>query len=292
MSWPLDTQVPTDPVPVPPQVARLAHGAQADDVLGVWINGVGGTTFRLAGSSGVRFVKWQPGPPPAPAAPQPGGLIGPPGDGALAEEARRLAWARERGASVPRVVDAGADDDGSWLVTAGLPGLAAVVEPWLSRPVVAARAIGAGLRAFHDALPVEGCPWTWAADVRLARARARAASSGPGGWTSELLHPDHRGFPRAELLARLADVPDVDRLVVAHGDACAPNTLLADDGSYLATIDLDSLGVADRWADLAVAGWSTSWNYGRDLTAEVCAAYGVDPDEERLSYYRLLWDLA
>ncbi|WP_102509076.1 aminoglycoside 3'-phosphotransferase [Sanguibacter massiliensis] len=292
MSWPLDTPVPTDPVPVPPQVARLARGAQADDVLGVWINGVGGTTFRLAGSSGVRFVKWQPGPPPAPAAPQPGGLIGPPGDGSLAEEARRLAWAREHGARVPEVLDVGADDDGAWLVTSGLPGRSAVVEPWLSQPVVAARALGAGLRALHDALPVADCPWTWGADVRLARARARASSSGVDAWSSDTLHPDHHGVARDELLARLEDVPPVDRLVVAHGDACAPNTLLADDGSYLATIDLDSLGVADRWADLAVAGWSTSWNYGRDLTAEVCAAYGVTPDEERLAYYRLLWNLA
>lgn len=289
MSSILDTQVPTGPVPVPPQVARYVR--PGDDVRAVWVNGVGGVTFRVAGGADVRFVKWHPGPAPVVGTLMPDGRTGPPGDGALAVEAERLAWAHEHGASVPEVLDVGADDDGSWLVTAGLPGLAAVVEPWLSRPVVAARAIGAGLRALHDALPVEDCPWTWGTDARLARARARGASSGPGGWTPEQLHPDHHGIPHAELLARLADVPEVDHLVVAHGDACAPNTLLAEDGSYLATIDLDALGVADRWADLAIAGWSTKWNYGRDLTAEVCDAYGVTPDEDRLRYYRLLWDL-
>ncbi len=44
-----------------------------------------------------------------------------------------------------------------------------------------------------------------------------------------------------------------DRLVVCHGDACAPNTLIDDDGRCSGHVDLGDLGVADRWADLAVA---------------------------------------
>lgn len=283
-------RAPRGPVPVPPQVARLV--TPGDEARAVWVNGAGGVTFRLTEPSGARFVKWHPGPEPAPGARAADGREGPPGDGALREEARRLAWARAHGAHVPEVLGSGTDDDAAWLVTAAMPGLSAVAEPWLAQPAVAARAIGAGLRALHDALPVAACPWTWGTDVRLARARARAASRGPDGWAPENLHTDHRGLRPAELLARLADAPDVDRLVVAHGDACAPNTLLAPDGTYLGTVDLDRLGVADRWADLAVACWSTSWNYGRDLTAEVCDAYGVEPDAARLAYYRLLWDLA
>ncbi|MGP7960630.1 phosphotransferase [Sanguibacter sp. A247] len=290
MSSPLDAQVPTGPVSVPAQVARLAHAAE--DVRAVWVNGAGGTTFRLCGPTGVRFVKWHPGPAATPGARTVDGRTGPPGEGALTEEAARLVWAREHGARVPVVLDLGADAEGTWLLTQGIAGLSAVAEPWLARPVVAARAIGVGLRALHDALPVADCPWTWGTDVRRARARARAASSGPDGWTPESLSPEHHGLGAEQARALLEDVPSVDRLVVAHGDACAPNTLLADDGSYLATVDLGSLGVADRWADLAVASWSTTWNYGRDLTAELCAAYGVEPDARRLAYYRLLWDLA
>lgn len=290
MSSPLDAQIPTGPVPVPAQVARLAEAR--DDVRAVWVNGAGGTTFRVSGPTGVRFVKWHPGPAAAPGARTVDGRTGPPGDGALTDEAQRLVWAREHGARVPVVLDLGADTEGTWIVTQGLPGLSAVVEPWLSQPVVAARAIGAGLRSLHDTLPVTGCPWTWGTDVRLARARTRAASRDPDGWAPENLSPEHRSLGTEQALALLAAVPDIDRLVVAHGDACAPNTLLTDDGSYLATIDLGSLGVADRWADLAVASWSTSWNYGRDLTAELCDAYGVEPDARRLAYYRLLWDLA
>jgi kanamycin kinase len=49
--------------------------------------------------------------------------------------------------------------------------------------------------------------------------------------------------------------------------------------------------VGDRWADLAVATWSTEWNYGPGWENDLLRAYGVDPDPERVAYYRLLWDL-
>ena len=55
-------------------------------------------------------------------------------------------------------------------------------------------------------------------------------------------------------------------------------------------MDLGALGVADRWADLAVASWSTAWNYGGDWTDALLDAYGVDRDEERIRYYRALGD--
>jgi aminoglycoside phosphotransferase len=63
-------------------------------------------------------------------------------------------------------------------------------------------------------------------------------------------------------LELVADMPDIDKLVVCHGDACAPNTLLTVDGTCSGHVDLGVLGVADRWADLAVATWSAEWNYG------------------------------
>ena len=104
----------------------------------------------------------------------------------------------------------------------------------IALPAPAAAAIGHGLRVLHDAPPVAECPFDWSVDRRLA----------------------HK--PRAELGAP----PQIDRLVVCHGDACAPNALLHDDGTFAAHVDLDVLGVADRWADLAVSAWSTEWHYG------------------------------
>lgn len=67
--------------------------------------------------------------------------------------------------------------------------------------------------------------------------------------------------------------------------------LLDHAGQPTGYVDLGSLGVADRWADLAVATCSTEWNYGPDWTDTLLTAYGVGADTERMRYYRLLWDL-
>jgi len=92
--------------------------------------------------------------------------------------------------------------------------------------------------------------------------------------------------------AILEDVPPpVERLVVCHGDACAPNTVLADAGSVSGHVDLGSMGLGDRWSDLAVASWSTVWNYGLGWERALVDTYGVEPDPEREIFYRLLWEL-
>ena len=50
------------------------------------------------------------------------------------------------------------------------------------------------------------------------------------------------------------------------------------------------MGVADRWADIAVASMSTEWNYGFGYSDAHIAAYGIVPDRRRLDYYRKLWN--
>ncbi|CQD02321.1 phosphotransferase [Mycobacterium lentiflavum] len=182
----------------------------------------------------------------------------------FAAEARRLRWAA-RYVAVPQVLGFGVDGDRAWLHTRGLAGRSAVHPRWLAAPQVAVRAIGAGLRDLHDGLPTATCPFEWSVAGRL-----------------EALPPTTRD--------RVGDPPPVDRLVVCHGDACAPNTLIDDDGRCCGHVDFGELGVADRWADLAVASLSLGWNYpGRNWESEFFAAYGVQPDPARIEYYRRLW---
>jgi kanamycin kinase len=216
--------IPVGPVPVPEIVTRIAEGRA---VLPVWINELGGVTFRLG--TGEEYVKASPTD--------------------LAGEAQRLTWAGQF-AAVPRVLGVG---DG-WLHTAGLPGSSAVDPRWVADPRQAARAIGSGLRVLHERLPVDDCPFEW------------------------------------PVSAGRTDVPSPDRLVVCHGDACAPNTLIGDDGRCCGHVDLDQLGVADRWADLAVATMSLGWNYPGTWEDELFEAYGVEPDPVRIGYYRRLWN--
>jgi len=92
----------------------------------------------------------------------------------------------------------------------------------------------------------------------------------------------------ARALEAAAGIPPDDERVVCHGDTCAPNTLLGPDGRWTGRVDLGLLGVADRWADLAVA----TWNYGPGWEGLLLDAYGIKPDPDRTRYYRLLWDLS
>jgi kanamycin kinase len=241
----------TFPLSPPPVPAVVGRLANGRSVRAVWVNEEGGATFRVG--SDIPDIAGREFIKVANA-----------GSADFAGEARRLQWVA-RYVAAPQVLGFGVDGDCAWLRTGGLPGLSAVHPRWLASPDVAVRAIGAGLRMLHDRLPVRSCPFDWSLTSRLARLSA-AGRSRPG------------------------EPPPVDQLVVCHGDACSPNTLIDDDGRCCGHVDFGDLGVADRWADLAVATLSLGWNYpGRVWDAELFAAYGIEPDPARIDYYRWPW---
>jgi kanamycin kinase len=55
---------------------------------------------------------------------------------------------------------------------------------------------------------------------------------------------------------------------------------------------MGQLGIADRWADIAIGSWSTEWNYGPGWENIYFEAYGIEADLPRIGFYRQLWDLA
>jgi kanamycin kinase len=247
-----------DAVVVPAAVRALAGEHRLRPV---WCNELGGLTFALSDGHGpgdgdgrgapVRFVKWTPA-----------------GSGLdLGREIARLRWAALY-AVVPAVLACGGDDEGAWMVTAAIPGETAVSDRWRADPARAVAAIGEGLRRLHAALPVAECPF-----------RELVVP-----W----LTPAQRASPGVHAL--LATAPPPDRVEVCHGDACSPKTLLDADGRFAGHVDLGQLGVADRWADLAIATWSTEWNYGPGWEAALLDSYGVAPDPVRTAFYRKLWD--
>lgn len=234
----LRSQLALDDRRVPPAVVALAARLRPDIAPEpLWRNQLGGLTVAL-GDAVLKHV---------PAAV----LREHPAEPTPLDEAVRLNWIGDRH-PVPRVLDAGADDDGQWLVTARIDATTAVAERWRAEPRATVRALGAALRRLHDTLPVDGCPW------RL---------------------PD----------ALLAATPAPD-LVISHGDACAPNTLLDARGRFAAHVDLGALTVADRHLDLAVGLQSLEWNYGPGWEAEYLASYGLDADPARLADWRAWWN--
>ena len=237
--------LPHHSVDVPAQVRSLARGAHLD---AVWVNELGGVTFR---TDDGRHIKHEPR-----------NL-----ETSFAGEADRLEWAG-RYVAVPRALEIGSDETHDWLVTATISGESAVAPRWVADPSAAVRAVGEGLRALHEALPVAECPFDWGVATRIAKAAGRGI----------------------RLPEPLTEAPPIDLLVVCHGDACCPNTLVGDDGRWSGHVDLGALGIADRWADLAVATMSTEWNYGPGWEAHLLAAYGIEPDPERMDYYRKLWN--
>ncbi|MFI9551305.1 aminoglycoside 3'-phosphotransferase [Nonomuraea endophytica] len=194
------------------------------------------------------------------------------GPEAVAEHAR-LVWLREW-AGVAEVVAF----EGDVLVTADTG-----VETLADDPGAGA-AMGRALRELH-AVPVTDCPFDGRLDVLLAQARRNVVE---GRVDADDFDDDNLGHTPMQVYERLlAERPDQEDLVVAHGDF-TPSNVMANG----VLIDLARLGVADRYRDLAIALRDLSGDFGPEAVAAFLSAYGLDaPDEAKLAYYRLIDEL-
>lgn len=231
-------------------IAQLGGSTSAELV---WVNPLAGRTYQLTGPRGTQFLKLSPNHAPD--------------SHDVLSEAERLEWARDmaKAAAVPVVLETGTGDHVHWMLTEGLPGVPASDRRWRSDPRRTGRLLGYAVRAFHDALAqaVNDCPWSWRIADRLAA------------------RPDSL---EAQTLA--ADVPEEADLVVGHGDLCAPNILLNQDGSAAGYVDLGKLGVADRASDLGCHVWSLEYNELGEGIDDFLAAYGHHVDRATVQWYR------
>jgi kanamycin kinase len=211
----------------------------------------------------------------------------------LLQEGARMRWARPH-LPVPEVLECASDGQVDWLVTAALPGRPVSEGLPPADPERLVVLLAQGLHRFHAA-PVQGCPFDFTVDTAMAhaQARVRAGLVDPG----QDFHPEHAHLDASGALAalrRLRPKVDADDLVVCHGDYCPPNVLVSGTGGGTAVsgfVDLGELGVADRWWDLAVATWSVTWNLGPGWEELFLRVYGVDRDDDRVAFYRLLYDV-
>jgi kanamycin kinase len=202
-------------------------------------------------------------------------------------EHERMRWARGF-LPVPEIVEFGTDGAVEWLITEAIDAPDGTDPALLAQPEPLVRALARGLRRFHDATDPRNCPFDFTLETAIPHVERRVREG--------LVLPEdfHAAFshltPAAALERILATRPRSEDLVVSHGDYCFPNALLRD-WEVVAFVDLGELAVADRWWDVAVASWSTTWNVGPGYEEMFIREYGLEPDAERLAFYRLLYDL-
>ncbi|NUS53449.1 MAG: aminoglycoside 3'-phosphotransferase, partial [Streptomycetaceae bacterium] len=175
---------------------------------------------------------------------------------------------------------------GACLLTSAVPGMRGDLLPTASHGQ-AMRSLGQVLRDLHS---LEDCPF----ERPLAEVIATAADVvRRGAVNAAFLTDEWRKVPPEELLAEVvAESTYVEKVlepVVCHGDACLPNIFFDPDTlEVTGLIDLGRLGIADRYADLALTTIQLHDEWSAD-PAPFLEAYGVpDPDPRRLHFFRLL----
>jgi kanamycin kinase len=202
-------------------------------------------------------------------------------------EASRMLWARAH-VPVPDILDRGASAAATWFVSRAIPGEDATNRRFRSDLAGLVQRLAGALRQFHS-MPVAECPFSFRIDEALEHVvrRFRHGEIDP----ARDFHTEHSELSADLAVKRLlATRPAAEDVVVCHGDYCVPNILFRD-SALAGFVDLGEMGVADRWWDLAVATWSLTWNFGPGYEAMFLDAYGVKVGEQRLQYYRLLYDL-
>jgi kanamycin kinase len=260
---------------LPPETLRASYAEWEWTIAWEW-PGIA-TTWRLRNTSGgdsrIRFLK----------------VVQADNHPTALDESARMQWA-SLFLPVPIVLDAGSAEGVDWLLTDALAGTDAGRHPLVNDPGHLVPILARGLADFHARAPVDQCPFEFPADVAIAHARDRVRS---GIAKPADLHPEHEHLSPADAVTELERMrPATEDLVVCHGDYCFPNVLLDDAGAITGYVDLGELGIADRWWDVAVGAWSTTWNVGPGWEELFYESYGVERDDDRIAFYRLLYDLA
>ncbi len=224
-------------------------------------------------------------------------------DKAAENAARMMRWLDGR-LPVPRLLCDITENGRRFQLISRINGEMSCAPCHMRRPSDTVDALAEGIRLLWDT-DITDCPCHHDLDHALSDARrnietgiydaadATPGTFGKGGFSSPTALLDWLERNRPE-----------EELVLAHGDYCMPNILLKEtpQGTVLGGfIDLDTMGIADRWQDIALCARSLRLNFagayggsaypGLDLN-RLFAALGVPRDNERLRYYTLLDELS
>ena len=205
----------------------------------------------------------------------------------LRDEAARLEWVAGRVPS-PRWWKFDVNGGRERLLTAAVPGRSLKSRSGELSPSLQVELQATALRTVHSSLPVEQCPFTlstqWLCELseRLHKAGqigAEYLAEVTGGWTIRQAFAFLESHPR----------PDGLDDVVLHGDPYAGNLIVQSGRTVTwALVDWGWCGVGDRWHDLANVYVYIERKLGRDWAEAFLSAYGIEPDEDALTFFRVL----
>jgi kanamycin kinase/aminoglycoside 3'-phosphotransferase-2 len=192
---------------------------------------------------------------------------------------QRLEWLAGK-LPVPKVLYYEKTSDNEYMITAEIPGIDGISkfpEEALQDIVVT---IAKGLKTIHS-IPIEDCPYDNSLKnyLTIARNSFYEGRVDPEELITKFGYGDVEKAYR-ELLDISGEI--VEELVFTHGDYSMPNVMLKD-GEISGFLDLGGCGMADPYADLAIAEKSIIRNYGEEYVNLFYKAYGIDsPDRKKV----------
>lgn len=198
-------------------------------------------------------------------------------------EKQRLDWLKNR-LPVPEVLLFAETENADYLLLSEISGVPASDDSLKNDVPRLIEQLVEGLKTIHD-LPVENCPFDERLDVKTELAHRRMLK----GLVDESdFDEERKGRTAADVFDELVETkPAAEDSVFTHGDYCLPNVIVKN-GKLSGFVDLGSAGVADKYRDIALLTRSVAHNFGGERAKNVCEIYGVEPDLQKLRFYRLL----
>lgn len=208
----------------------------------------------------------------------------------LAAEAARLQWLAER-LPVPEVHYYGHDEQDEFLLISELSGIVSCDQTLCDRVPEVVRLLAEGLHMVHR-VDISACPFDMRREKRLELARQYLAQ---GMIDATQFNVEFQGLSAQEVYELALQHSSFDEdLVFTHGDYCLPNILLDRQLNQVSgLLDWGRSGIADRYADLALAARSLARNFGEQWVPLLFAEYGLaSPDQVKLQFYRALDEIS
>lgn len=201
----------------------------------------------------------------------------------LRQEKTKLEWLKNR-LLVSEVLLFAEDETSEFLLLSEIPGVNASDDSLKNDIPRTIEQLASGLKIIHK-LPIGNCPFDQRLNYKIEIAKEIMLN---GLVEEEDFDEERQGRTTEGLFEELlATVPTDEDLVFTHGDYCVPNVIL-ENGSLSGFVDWGSAGVADRYQDIALLTKSVWYNFGVDWEKTVFEIYGIEPDWEKVHFYRLL----